>query len=269
VIVRLLSGCAIATHLREDLGVRWMNKGVGARLRRRYYTLQTAHFERRRAARGFGLEKLPEPPFRLQPSAENLERVKAGLRVRDLAYGTTWKTRTGVVYHQRRHFGRSGEGPRPVVPPSGADPLGVGRLTGSKWDGPTLDFEARKTWIAVSEFTGALHLARWEGEPFLGYGGSSTSIPSSIWLTGDLRLFALTNKSPFPGAESDFNVAVGTGEVYDAWLMRPKPLDEFSWSDWQALEKTMRARVDYLGAIISGPSLVLTELGIHAGLGDE
>ena len=248
--------------------MRQMNKGLGARLRRRYYVLQAARRGTPSADAGPGLQAHPRPPFRLQPSPEGLERVKAGLGVQPLAYVTTWTARAGMVYRQRRHF-RRGEGPRPVVPPSGADPLGVGHLTGARWDGPTLDFEARKMWVAVSEYTGALHVAQWEGEPFLGYEGSDyVSVPSSIWLTEDLRIFALTNKSIFPGVETDFHIALSSGEVYNAWLARPKPLDEFSWADWQELEKTMRARVDYLGAGISGPSLVLTKLGIQAGLGE-
>jgi hypothetical protein len=249
--------------------MRRMNKGLGARLRRRYHVLQTARRQPQSTDGGLGLQEHAGLPFRLRPGPENLERVKAGLRVQGLACVTTWNARSGMVYRQRRHFRRS-DGPHPEVPPSGADPLGVGRLTGSRWDGPTLDFEARKTWIAVSEYTGALHVAQWEGEPFLGYGESDyVSVPSSIWLTGDLRIFALTDKSIFPGVETDFHVALSTGEVYNAWLMRPKPLDEFSWSDWQELEKTMRARVDYVGASISGSSVVLTKLGIQAGLGDE
>jgi hypothetical protein len=173
-----------------------------------------------------------------------------------------------MVYRQRRHF-RRGEGPHPIVPSPAADPLGVGRLTDSRWDGPTIDFQGRKMWIAVSDYTGALHVARWEGEPFLGYESDHVSIFSSLWLTSDLRIFALTNTSPFRGGETDFHVVLSTGESYNTWLMRPKPLDEFSWPDWQALGKTMRSRVDHEGASISGPTLVLTTLGIQAGLGDE
>lgn len=249
--------------------MRQMNKALGARLRRQYHVLQAARRPTPSADAGPGLRAYAKQPFRLQPSPESLERVKAGLRVQTLAYATTWTARSGVVYRERRHF-RRGEGPHPAEPPPGADPLGAGHLSSARWDGPTLDFEARKMWVAVSEYTGALQVARWEGEPFLGYEGSDyVSVPSSIWLTGDLRIFALTNKSIFPGVEPDFNIALSSGEVYNAWLVRPKPLDEFSWADWQELEKTMRARVDYLGAGVSGPSLVLTKLGIRAGLGDE
>jgi hypothetical protein len=182
---------------------------------------------------------------------------------------TTWTAKTGMEYGQRRHFRRS-EAQRPVVPPPGVDPLGIGHLTGARWEGPTVDFESRQMWIAAYEYTGALHVAQWESEPFLGYEGSDyVSAPSSIWLTGDLRIFALTNRSIFRGVETDFNIALSSGEVYNAWLVRPKPLDEFFWLDWRELEKTMRARVDYRGAGVSGSSLVLTKLGIAAGLGDE